>query len=314
VQFTRRLISGLLTFLPGGRFLTERSTGGTGSAPYCYWVWLHHLILARRNGLAENLRVVAELGPGDSLGTGLAAVLSGVNRYYAFDVVSYAETEMNLRVFEELAELYARRTPVTHAFRSPMFELDAFPKDEVPEEVLERTLTAARLEAVRAAVRRPGQEHAGVIVSYQPNWLGTREAPDEQAQFLFSQAVLEHVDDLSGAYAAMSRWLGPGGYMSHEIDFRSHNFARGWNGHWTFSDASWALIRGRRRYAINREPLSTHLRLIRDAGFRIVEVKRLVSPSEIRPARLAPRFRSLDEEDLTTRTALIQAVKEGRGH
>jgi hypothetical protein len=301
----------LLTYVPGGRLLSERSTGGTGSARYCYWVWLHHLVLARRNGLEGRLRVVAELGPGDSLGTGVAALLGGVDRYYAFDIISYANAEMNLRILDELVGLYERRNPISDdGYSSPVFEFEGFPSDDLPEDELLPALADDRVEAIRAAVRDPGQEQGDLLLTYEPDWLEAKAAPREQAQLLISQAVLEHVDDLAGAYAAMYRWLAPGGLISHEIDFRSHDFARAWNGHWTFSDTSWALIRGRRRYGINREPLSTHLRLAREAGFRIVYVKPLTSPSEISKAQLATRFRSLDDEDLTTVTALIQAVKD----
>jgi len=309
-QLTRRLLSGLLTFVPGGRALTERATGGAGDATYCYWVWLHHLVLARRHGLEGKLEAVAELGPGDSLGTGVAALLGGVDRYYAFDIIDYANAEMNLRILDQLVELYEARTPPSAGSRnSGIVRLDEFPAEEVPEAELSRTLAPARLAALRAAVRDPGTSQDGVWLSYEPDWLATRAAPGEQAKLLISQAVLEHVDDLAGAYAAMHRWLAPGGLISHEIDFRSHDFAREWNGHWTFSDATWRLIRGRRRYAINREPLSTHLRLIEQAGFRIVYVKRLEKPSQIGREELAPRFRTMPDEDLTTSTALVQAVK-----
>lgn len=310
-QLTRRLLSGLLTFLPGGRALTERSTGGAGDAAYCYWVWLHHLVLARRHGLEGELRAVAELGPGDSLGTGIAALLGGVDRYYAFDIIPYANAEMNLRILDELIGLYeARLFPSAGSRNSDIVRLDEFPDAELPETELRRGLEPARIEVVRAAVRHPGSDRDGVWLSYEPDWLATQAAPGEQAKLLISQAVLEHVDDLAGAYAAMHRWLSPGGLISHEIDFRSHDFARDWNGHWTFSEATWGLIRGRRRYAINREPLSTHLRLIEEAGFRVVYVKRLEKASAIGREDLAPRFRAMPTADLTTSTALVQAVKE----
>jgi hypothetical protein len=310
MQFTRRLLSGLLTFVPGGRLLSERSTGGSGSARYCYWVWLHHLVLARRNGLPANPRVVAELGPGDSLGTGIAALLGGVDRYYAFDVISYSQTERELQILEQLRQMYGQRLPPTDDdFDRAMFRLASFP-DEIPPADLERALREERVEAIRAAIQNLGEEQDGIVAAYEPSWLEAKAAPGEQAELLVSQAVLEHVDDLPGAYRAMYDWTAPGGMISHEIDFRSHNFARDWNGHWSFSDASWALIRGRRRYAINREPLSTHLRLTREAGFRIVDVKRAIEPSAIGRDRLASRFASLDDEDLTTKAVLIQAVKD----
>jgi hypothetical protein len=97
--------------------------------------------------------------------------------------------------------------------------------------------------------------------------------------------------------------------MSHRIDFKSHDFARDWNGHWTFSDRLWNLIRGRRRFAINRAPLSTHLRLIEANGFEIVQVERATRDSSLARDDLAPRFRNLSDEDLETASAMIQAVK-----
>ena len=129
------------------------------------------------------------------------------------------------------------------------------------------------------------------------------------ADVVFSQAVLEHVDGLEQVYSASSAILRRGGFASHAIDFKSHHFARGWNGHWTFSDREWAIVRGRRRYAINREPLSTHLRLIEATGLEIVNVQRTFRESAIARSELNARFRSISDEDLRTSSAVVQAVK-----
>ena len=118
------------------------------------------------------------------------------------------------------------------------------------------------------------------------------------ADLVFSQAVLEHVDDLEQVYAAISAALRPGGFASHAIDFRSHHFARAWDGHWTFSDRTWAIVRGRRRFAINREPLATHLQLMEAAGMEVVNVHRTIQASTLATGDLAPRFRTLSEKDL----------------
>ncbi|MBM4372890.1 MAG: hypothetical protein FJ098_14650, partial [Deltaproteobacteria bacterium] len=78
----RQLLWGIATFVPGVRFLDRRGTGGTGSARYCYSVWLRHLVLAKDRGLLDQVpATVAELGPGDSIGIGLAALLSGATAY-----------------------------------------------------------------------------------------------------------------------------------------------------------------------------------------------------------------------------------------
>src|SRR5262249_45287584 len=96
----RPILAGLATYVPGVYHLRPKRTGGTSSAEYCYGVWIKHLTLARHHGLARIPHTIAELGPGDSLGVGLAALLSGVDRYYSFDVVRYSEAERNLQIFE----------------------------------------------------------------------------------------------------------------------------------------------------------------------------------------------------------------------
>ena len=70
----------------------------TESSRYCYSVWLRHLVMAYENKLTQGLPgIVAELGPGRSLGTLLAALISGAHTCYAFDVVQYFDRKRNLK-------------------------------------------------------------------------------------------------------------------------------------------------------------------------------------------------------------------------
>ena len=96
----RQLAYGLLSFLPWIPESLYKGTGGTGSAEYCYCIWLRHLVLAHQGGMKEFPRTVAELGPGDSIGVGLAALLSGVQRYIALDAMVHADVAGNLQVFD----------------------------------------------------------------------------------------------------------------------------------------------------------------------------------------------------------------------
>ena len=77
-------------------------TGGTVSARYCYSVWSRHLSILQRSGLPTTFKTMVELGPGDSLGIGLAALLSGVERYIALDVVQHASGAQNTADFREV--------------------------------------------------------------------------------------------------------------------------------------------------------------------------------------------------------------------
>lgn len=47
------------------------------SARYCYSVWLRHLEKLFEAGATDIPRVVGELGPGRSIGVGIAALLGG---------------------------------------------------------------------------------------------------------------------------------------------------------------------------------------------------------------------------------------------
>jgi hypothetical protein len=107
----------------------------------------------------------------------------------------------------------------------------------------------------------------------------------------------------------MRLWLAPNGFLSHEIDFCSHGWADQWDGHWAHLELKWKLIRARDAWSINREPESTHLRILEREGFRIVCHERRRAEFSITRARLAARFRGATAEDLTTSSKFLQAVK-----
>jgi trans-aconitate methyltransferase len=148
------------------------------------------------------------------------------------------------------------------------------------------------------------------MIRYVAPWWNPEVVEDGGVNMIFSQAVLEHVDDLKTAYFAMRAWLAPGGWLSHQVDFRSHSTARDWNGHWTYGDMTWRMLRGRRTFLINREPHSTHIRLLREAGFAVV-CDETVSGAAVDRRTLAPRFEQMSDVDLTTSGAFIQAQAIG---
>ena len=264
---------GMLTYIPLVNTLRARrgSTGGSNSSNYCYAVWLRHLVVLARCGFTVQDAVISELGPGDSIGTGLAALLSGARRYIGLDLVPYS-TKANLDLLlHELVALYSRRAPIPdhHVFprMRPRLASYAFPEHLVDTAGL--TASADRLRAALTAGLEGGSD-----ISYRAPWTSISDIEAGSIDLIFSQAVLQHIDDLRQAYAAMFVWLKPGGYCSHSIGFRAHYVAPFWNGHWAYSDLEWRIVRGRREWLLNRQPMSTHLALARQAGFDVVEVER----------------------------------------
>lgn len=287
------------------------------SSRYCYTVWLRHLITAHANGMKPKWNSVAELGPGGSIGVGLAALLSGASRYYGLDIVPHVDTESNLRVFDELADLFLQRAalPGDDEFpqcgpRLPSYE---FPRSILTESILDASLQPERLERIRQSIvgsHGPGND---VSITYVAPWTHESVAEWGSVDFVLSQAVLEHVDDVEDTYNSLYRWLSPDGVMSHVIDFKCHGTTRDWNGHWTVSDAMWRFVRANRSYLINRLPHSAHIAAITKAKFRVLVDKRVERDSNVTRRCLATRFRSMPDEDVVTSGALVQAQKSDVG-
>lgn len=307
------LAVGMATYVPGLRNLTGRKTGGTVSARYCYSVWLRHLAMLHGSALPTKFDTMAELGPGDSLGIGLAAILSGTERCLALDAVRYADSLRNLQIFEDLIALFRDRAPIPDDAEFPLVQpllpSYAFPADVLTSVRLDAALNPKRLELIRTFIDSPAATaRADAPLCYVAPW-EPGAIPEASVDLVLSQTVLEFPGDLAGIYAEMCRWLKTGGVMSHEIDFKSIGMTTEWNGHWSCSDAAWCLAAGKRRHRINREPHSTHIALIEKMGCRIVRDERTIRPSAITREQLAPRFRHLTDEDMVTSSALVQAVK-----
>jgi SAM-dependent methyltransferase len=296
------LLKGLLTWIPGvyTAFYDRTAGGGTGSADYCYGVWMKHLTLLRQHGMAELPRTVVELGPGASLGTGYAALLSGAGRYVGLDAVRHAGSTNSAPVYRDLESLFRARAPRPRR-GWPDFDalLDArlFPGHILTEAHLERALAPQRVAAL------PGAMSYGTLAD------DNRLLRDGEADLVFSHVVLCHVDDPDGFYARCARYLRRGGWMSHETEFSSMGLCREWNGHLQYGERSWKVMAGRRPYFVSRERLSTHLALLAKHGFETRAVLRLTRDDGIERARLAPRWRCVSDEDLSCVSAFIVARK-----
>lgn len=268
-------------------------------------------MLAGESRLPTHPKVVAELGPGDSIGIGLAALLSGAERYHALDAVAYADLSRNLTVFDELVGLFQRCDPIPGPEEfpelNPALTSYEFPRHLLDSERLAYCLDEQRVSAIRQSILTPGSSNSRI--TYAAPWQDLGAIQEQSLDMVFSQAVLEHVNDLSFTYAALFRWLRPGGFMSHRIDFRCHGTASEWNGHWRYPEFFWEVIKGKRPFLINREPHSTHVQLLDENGFELVCDLPTHLPSRYSLCDFAPRFRGMMEEDRTTSGAFMQAVK-----
>lgn len=307
------VIKGTLTFVPGVMsLLGVRPTGGSDAASYCYGVWMKHLTLLADAGMTAIPRTVAEVGPGDSLGTGMAALLCGARHCLALDVVRFADRDRNLAIFDELVALFRARAPRPHKGWpdfDPLLGEGLFPHHILSEDALAENLADARVTAIRAEIAAglPGGEQA--FIRYRVPWGAPDPAEAGSADLIISHSVMEHVDDMEVLHRACAAWLRPGGWFSHQIDFTDHGITGDWNGHLAYSDAAWKLVRGKRPFLLNRVMLCEHIEAMEKAGLVFRRVMRNERTDGLPRGALASRFRGFADQDLQCRGALVQGTR-----
>ena len=148
-----------------------------------------------------------------------------------------------------------------------------------------------------------------IKIEYIVPWTKAEKNKVSEIDLIFSQAVMEHVEDIGFAYSEMYKWLRKGGVISHQIDFKTHEMTKEWNGHWFISERFWRFLLHGRKYPINRFPLSKHLTEIEKAGFdvkTVILVRKQNSFKGKLPKVIGVNFTN---DDLAISGAFIQAVK-----
>lgn len=318
------LLSGCISCLPGGnewlfaRNRRRHPNAGMRSARCCYSYWLRHLVLVNATGALSGVPgAVAELGPGTSLGVGLAALICGVDKYSALDMVRHSGSNKCVSTFDEIVELYRSQAdiPGSEEFPSIFATLEdySFPSHILSDDHMKAVLADDRIAALRAELEdiEAGAERTASI-SFVAPWNSEGILDKGSIDLIISRDVLEHVDDLEITFLRFSQWLQPSGAMSHEIDYKAHGHSSEWNGHWVYEDWVWRIIRGRRPFLLNREPHSSYISLHKTYRFDVIYEKELREISNLSASDLAKEFRNMSEDDLHTKGSHLVSVKDSR--
>lgn len=302
------LVKGILTLVPTVDRLANSAAGSAVGARYFYSVWLRHLYSVAEVRPHLQFDVVAELGPGDSLGLGICALLSGASRYIGLDRVAFGIRAGNLSMLDELHSLFRARSPIPGDDEFPgifpKIKDYSFPSHLLTDERLEVSLAPERILSIRQALMSDMRFTDDALLSYAAPWDSTERVNPGTVDLLVSQAVMEHVDDVDSAYAAMHRWLKSDGVMSHRIDYTCHGITRDWYGHWTVPTALWRVVRGRRAYLINRLPHSYHLGALKRNGFELLACATTVSDNLAPVGQMRIAYEPID---LSTKGAFVVA-------
>jgi hypothetical protein len=305
------LIRGIASYFLPNKIFTKPSSGGTFSSEYCYSVWLRHLhflIEKKLFNAANEIKSVAEIGPGDSLGIGLASIYTGVNNYYAFDVIEHANILGNKKISSELVTYFVNNKEIPNTDK----QINTHPKldnYDFPASRLNFNKEFYEERATKIMKALEGNEDSDVSIKYIVPWLGNSNHQIRDLDLIISQAVMEHVSDIEFAYNEMYKWLKKGGVISHQIDFKTHEMTKEWNGHWFIGKRIWEILSHGRKYPMNRLPLSAHIKMIEKAGFTIKNIIPVNMKNHLNGQVPQVSGVLFTEDDLITSGALIQAVK-----
>jgi len=326
------LLKGVATYLPRHfrRYLPQHQPQFLGegvrneridikdAARACYTVWLRFLVrLGEQNDFSlSSIHAIGEIGPGDNIGIGFCGLLSGASSYVAFDVVPTGFNHANHEILEELICLFQDRAPIPDEKEFPRcfprLTSYKFPAHILTEDVLRFSLQPERLKKIRqalGAISRGDGVEGEITISYTLPWLEKKPSEDS-IDLILSNAALEHVDDLPGTYRASTQLVRKGGWGAHTIGLDCHGTSSLWNGHWTYGDLFWHILRGNSAYLINRTPVSGHVHLLEQEHFRVVEKDCYKRTNELSRDDLAAQFRGLGDEDLKTHSAFLLVMKE----
>jgi len=269
----RAIIKGILTYIPlfeRIRLIKKKNSKHSGSnALFCYTIWLSILIYLKKNN-ANKIYRIGELGTGGAIGIGICAMLTGMNKYYVLDIEGSYNIENNLKLLADLVTLFKKETPIIRKFKQLNLTVDnnAFPRNLIMPLYLDDDFVAEIKEEILSGFKKKKK-----IIILNP-WMSSSNL---NLDFIFSRAVMEHVDKPEIVYSGLTSHIIENGFMLHDIEFHSHGISKYPCGHQRISNTIWKLISGKRKYFLNRWKFDDHLKAISEIGFETILAEKTIN-------------------------------------
>ncbi len=194
---------------------------------------------------SEKPFVTLELGPGDSIFTGLITWAFGGRKTYLVDSGRFAVEKME--PYQNMA----------HFLRQKGYNIPDIKRVKNIDEIRKICNIAYLTDGLRSL----------------------RQIPSHSVDFIFSNAVLEHVFlfELKKIVKEFRRIIKPGGYCSHEIDLRDH--LGGKLNHLNVSTAFWET-KFWKNHGIytNRLRYNDYIDIFKNLGFKVQALHRFIWP------------------------------------
>jgi len=281
-MYTKKLIRGIISYIPVLKSIIPLiGTGGSNDAEYCLRIYSKHKDILITNGCVFPFGKIGEIGPGDSVGIGLCALVDGAVSYYGLDAIAHTNIHTNLQIFQELIDIYEIEN----------IDID----DKIKEELLWDIQNMNMLKSK---------------IKYYAPWWNKDNIVNDSLDVIISTAVMEHVLPLKETYKRIFEWIKPGGFCSHIIDYGAHEFSDYWYDHWYYSDFLWKILMHGRKYPISRMSHSYHMDCIEKAGFSIQTIIPSYQSNTADKDKISKTILNyFNDTDLRIKSAIVVAKK-----
>lgn len=246
---------------------------------YVFLLYKHHLgKVSEKYNFQVADKVVVEIGPGSNLGLALCLIANGASKVYCVD--KYHSLSPNLGSFyqdlvEKIVKLMSGVMVDSETMRGHLDEAVSFQANQ------------AIFNPEKLAYICPC-DAAGLPLD------------DATIDLLLSHAVLEHVSNLRGVISENARVLKPGGYVSHQVDFRDHrNFDTPFD-FLRYSSTLWKLVNIGGGH-LNRVRPFEYLCRFSEAGFELLDCQAQVVEHIPQGAKekFNKEFRKLTDDEIS---------------
>ena len=215
----------------------KNRTLGTSDGFYCFslFVRLFYFTDKYLNGKRQNS--VLEVGCGDTFVTSCLFYFCGYRSIFAIDGYRYLNKEKTVSSLNQAIELLRNRSEKVLNF-NPEVDKSVFVR------LYQAIPTGDEFDKLAKELRDHVEDYfegKSTIINYIAPYDLTPEF-NVKFDFIFSQAVLEHVFPLDKTLVFLKEMLANGGVMYHSVDFKSHGFSPLFNGHYLMTEDEFKTI------------------------------------------------------------------------
>jgi len=209
----------------------KNRTLGTSDGFYCFSLFVKLFYYSDKHLDPNRQNSILEVGCGDTFVTSCLFYFCGYKSIYAVDGFKYLNKQKTISALDQAIKLLREQSKIVLNFN---------PK--VNEQVFERLYNVIPsgndFEIMAKDLKNAVEDYFDGRVSFI-NYMAPYELNykfNVKFDFIFSQAVLEHVFPLESTLSFFKKNLSEGGIMYHNIDFKSHGFSTLFNGHYLMND------------------------------------------------------------------------------